>query len=63
VPTNPRYVDYVFSGWTRDGLEFDQDIEPTITGDICYGHWIKLGDHILASVIHSKFGAGNKKGV
>lgn len=39
-------VDYVFSGWTSDGLEVDQDTRsPMLTGDICYGTWIKLGDH------------------
>ena len=39
-------VDNVFSGWTSDGLEFDQDTgSPMLTGYICYGTWIKLGDH------------------
>jgi hypothetical protein len=35
--------DNVFTGWTSDGLEFDQDTSsPILTGYICYGHWIKL---------------------
>jgi hypothetical protein len=39
-------VDNVFSGWTSDGLEFDQDTgSPMLTGYVCYGAWIKLGDH------------------
>jgi hypothetical protein len=39
-------VDNVFSGWTSDGLEFDQDTgSPMLTGYVCYGTWIKLGDH------------------
>ena len=39
-------VDNVFSGWTSDGLEFDQDTgSPMLTGYICYGTWIKLRDH------------------
>jgi hypothetical protein len=39
-------VDSVFSGWTSDGLEFDQDVaSPMLTGYVCYGTWIKLGDH------------------
>ncbi len=39
-------VDHVFSGWTSDGLEFDQDTaSPMLTGYVCYGTWIKLGDH------------------
>jgi hypothetical protein len=39
-------VDNVFSGWTSDGLEFDQDTgSPILTGYVCYGTWIKLGDH------------------
>jgi hypothetical protein len=37
-------VDRVFSGWTRDGLEFDQDIAPILTGEVCYGTFIRLGD-------------------
>jgi hypothetical protein len=37
-------IDHVLSGWTSDGLEFDQDTgAPILTGYICYGHWIKLG--------------------
>jgi len=39
-------VDNVFSGWTSDGLEFDQDTgSPMLTGYVCYGTWIKLGHH------------------
>ena len=39
-------VDNVFSGWTGDGLEFDQDTaSPMLTGYVCYGTWIKLGHH------------------
>ena len=39
-------VDNVFSGWTGDGLEFDQDTgSPMLTGYVCYGAWVKLGDH------------------
>ena len=42
-------VDYVYSGWTSDGLEFDQDIaSPMLTGYVCYGTWIKVGDHKYA---------------
>lgn len=42
-------VDHVFSGWTSDGLEFDQDTaSPMLTGYVCYGTWIKLGDHKYA---------------
>ena len=37
-------VDRVISGWTSDGLEFDQDISPILTGYVCYGTWVKLDD-------------------
>jgi hypothetical protein len=38
-------IDNVFTGWTSDGLEFDQDTgSPILTGYVCYGHWIKLKD-------------------
>jgi hypothetical protein len=37
-------VDHVISGWTRDGLEFDQDIAPILTGYVCYGTYVKLGE-------------------
>jgi hypothetical protein len=41
--------DNVFSGWTSDGLEFDQDVSsPMLTGSICYGTWVKVGDHKYA---------------
>jgi hypothetical protein len=36
-------LDRVISGWTSDGLEFDQDISPILTGYVCYGTWVKLG--------------------
>jgi hypothetical protein len=40
-------IDNVFSGWTSDGLEFDQDTQvppanAILAGYVCYGHWIKL---------------------
>ena len=36
-------VDHVISGWTRDGLEFDQDSgSPILTGYVCYGTYVKL---------------------
>jgi len=38
-------LDRVISGWTSDGLEFDQDISPILTGYVCYGTWIKLGNN------------------
>jgi hypothetical protein len=40
--------DYLFSGWTSDGLEFDEDISPVLVNPICYGHWIKLKDRTYA---------------
>jgi hypothetical protein len=41
--------DNVFSGWTSDGLEFDQDTgSPMLTGYVCYGAWIKVGHHKYA---------------
>jgi hypothetical protein len=36
-------TDRVFAGWTGDGLEFDQDISPILTGYVCYGTWVKVG--------------------
>jgi len=46
VSNQGSVVDNVFSGWTSDGLEFDQDTgSPMLTGYVCYGTWIKLGDH------------------
>ena len=36
-------VDHFIAGWTRDGLEFDQDISPILTGYVCYGTYVKLG--------------------
>jgi hypothetical protein len=46
--SNGNVVDSVFSGWTSDGLEFDQDISPILTGYVCYGHWVKLTRHTYA---------------
>ena len=31
------FLDSLFTGWTSDGLEFDQDISPILTGYVCYG--------------------------
>jgi hypothetical protein len=43
-PTASCVLDHVFSGWTSDGLEFDQDtFSPILTGEVCYGTWIRLG--------------------
>jgi hypothetical protein len=42
------FFDSVFSGWTSDGLEFDQDVAPILIGEVCYGHWIKLNGHTYA---------------
>ena len=36
-------VDSIFSIWTSDGLESDQDIAPILTGYVCYGTWITIG--------------------
>jgi hypothetical protein len=45
-PTSSCVYDHVFSGWTSDGLEFDQDaVAPILTGEVCYGTWIKLGSN------------------
>ena len=33
----------MLAGWTGDGLEFDQDIAPILTGYVCYGTWVKVG--------------------
>ena len=45
------FSDNVFSGWTKDGLEFDQDAAaPILTGYVCYGHWIKLKDHTYGTL-------------
>jgi hypothetical protein len=38
-------IDVVISGWTSDGLEFDQDLSPILTGYVCYGTWVKLEHH------------------
>ena len=47
-------LDNVFTGWTSDGLEFDQDTSsPILTGYICYGSWIKLRIVLTDSPIHS----------
>jgi hypothetical protein len=36
-------IDHIFSGWTSDGLEFDQDVSPVLIENSCYGAWIKTG--------------------
>jgi hypothetical protein len=36
-------IDQIISGWTGDGLEFDQDLSPILTGYVCYGTWVKVG--------------------
>ena len=36
-PTASCVLAHVISGWTSDGLEFDQDISPILTGAVCYG--------------------------
>jgi hypothetical protein len=41
--SNAAVTDRVFAGWTGDGLEFDQDIVPILTGYVCYGTWVKVG--------------------
>lgn len=41
--SNANVIDRVFAGWTGDGLEFDQDISPILTGYVCYGTWVKVG--------------------
>jgi hypothetical protein len=43
-----NFVDNVFSAWTSNGLESDQDISPILTGYVCYGHWIKLSGRTYA---------------
>lgn len=46
VSSGGTVIDNVFSGWTSDGLEFDQDTSsPILTGYVCYGAWVKLGHH------------------
>ena len=40
---NGAVIDHIFSGWTRDGLEFDQDVAPILIENACYGKWIKVG--------------------
>jgi hypothetical protein len=47
-------ADRVISGWTSDGLEFDQDISPILTGYVCYGTWEKLG-HNTYGLTHPFF--------
>ena len=56
-------IDYVFTGWTSDGLEFDQDTaSPILTGYVCYGHWIKLKDHTYA-LTHPFFDYNGSTGI
>ena len=52
--SNANIVDRVFSGWTGDGLEFDEDISPILTGYVCYGTWIKL-EHNTYGLTHPFF--------
>jgi hypothetical protein len=48
-------LDYVYSGWTSDGLEVDQDVaSPMLTGYVCYGTWIKIG-HRKYALTHPYF--------
>lgn len=47
-------VDRVISGWTSDGLEFDQDVSPILAGYVCYATWIKLG-HNTYGLTHPFF--------
>jgi hypothetical protein len=55
--------DNVFSGWTSDGLEFDQHtVSPILTGYVCYGTWIKLKDHTYANT-HPFFDYDSKTGI
>lgn len=51
---NGNIVDHVLAGWTGDGLEFDQDISPILTGYVCYGTWVKLG-HNTYGLTHPFF--------
>jgi hypothetical protein len=61
--TGGGFSDNVFSGWTRDGLEFDQDTAaPILTGYVCYGHWIKLKDHSYG-LTHPFFNYNSSTGV
>ena len=39
-----NFLDSVFSVWTNDGTESDQDLGPILLGYVCYGTWIKLGE-------------------
>jgi hypothetical protein len=49
-------LDNVFSGWTSDGLEFDQHSgAPILIGYVCYGHWIKLKGHNTYALTHPFF--------
>jgi hypothetical protein len=40
--------DHIFSGWTSDGLEVDEDTSPELENPVCYGHWIKLKSRTYA---------------
>jgi hypothetical protein len=55
--------DNVFSGWTSEGLEFDQHSgAPILTGYVCYGTWIKLKNRTYANT-HPFFDYDSKTGV
>jgi hypothetical protein len=47
-------IDQIISGWTGDGLEFDQDLSPILTGYVCYGTWVKVG-HDTYGLTHPFF--------
>jgi hypothetical protein len=48
-------VDSIFSIWTSDGLESDQDIAPILTGYVCYGTWITIGGRTYGLIPSSVF--------
>jgi hypothetical protein len=56
VSYNHFVFDNVFSGWTSDGLEYDQHSgAPILIGYVCYGHWIKLKGHNTYALTHPFF--------
>ena len=48
-------TDHIFSGWTSDGLEFDQDVVPVLALNVCYGAWTKIGKRTYG-LTHPFFG-------
>jgi hypothetical protein len=53
-----------FTGWTGDGLEFDQDTSsPILSGYICYGHWIKLKGRNTYGLTHPYYDYDAKTGL